>query len=154
LTGSLGADPGYNAAMRTLAVALVVGATAAGADAMTWRGETEQGRSVSVRAGPDDVVKRVRINWRAPCRNGRYVSRTLFRAPLDVAEAGRFEDRGTYRSRVPGGYRARHTVFVSGELGADDRWRGTFRVRTLVTRGGRVVDRCRLERLRWEAEPA
>ena len=37
-------------------------------------------------------------------------------------------------------------VFVRGALGADDRWRGTFRVRTRVLREGRLVDRCRLER--------
>jgi len=35
----------------------------------------------------------------------------------------------------------------------DDRWAGTFRVRTRVIRDGKEVDRCRLERVRWTAEP-
>jgi hypothetical protein len=139
---------------RLLVLSIAMAALPAVADARTWRGETEQGRSVSVRTGADGVVSRVRISWRAPCRSGRYVSRTLFRAPLDTAEASVFEDRGTYRSNVPGGYRARHTVFVHGTLGADDRWTGSFRVRTRVTRRGRFVDRCRLKGLRWEARPA
>ena len=63
-----------------------------------------------------------------------------------------FEHAGTYRKRLPDGYRARNTVFVRGTLGADDRWSGTFRVRTRVTRNGQVVDRCRLKGVRWAAE--
>jgi hypothetical protein len=142
--------------MRTLAIAAVgvaVVVAPAAADARTWRGETSQGRSVSVRTGDDGLVNRVRVNWRAPCRHGRYVSRTFFAPPFDVAESAAFEDAGTYRSRAQGGYRARHTVFVRGTLGADDRWTGTFRVRTRVMRRGRVVDRCRLKGVRWTAEP-
>jgi hypothetical protein len=137
----------------TLAVVCTALLAAPAADARTWRGETKQGRAVSVRTGVDNVVNRVRVSWRAPCRKGRYVSRTLFLPPFDVAEAAAFEDAGTYRSRVPGGYRARHTVFVRGALGADDRWTGIFRVRTRVTRRGRFVDSCRLKRVRWSATP-
>jgi hypothetical protein len=143
--------------MRTLAPALVcaavlaVGGASAAAEAKTWRGETEQGRAVSVRTGADDLVNQVRVGWRAPCRKGHYVSRTLFVPPLDVSEPDRFEHAGSYRSRLKDGYRARHTVYVRGRLGADDRWRGTFRVRTRVRRDGRLVDRCRLDGLRWEA---
>ena len=141
--------------MRTVAPAVIcaaVLAVPAAADAKTWRGKTEQGRAVSVTTGADDLVDRVRVAWRAPCRNGHYVSRTLFLAPLDVSERDRFEHAGSYRSRLKDGYRARHTVFVRGRLGADDRWRGVFRVRTRVGREGRVIDRCGLERLRWSAE--
>jgi len=141
--------------MRTFALALVFSAILAApavADARTWRGKTKQGRAVSVRTGADDLVNRVRVSWRAPCRKGHYVSRTLFLPPLDVAEGAVFEDAGTYTSNVRGGYRARHTVFVRGELGADDRWTGTFRVRTRVTKDGRGVDRCRLKGVAWTAE--
>jgi hypothetical protein len=143
--------------MRSLALATVCAAVLvapAAADARTWRGTTKQGRAVSVTTGADGLVNQVRLNWRAPCRKGRYVSRTVFLPPFDVSQANVFEDAGTYRSRVPGGYRARHRVFVRGALGADDRWRGVFRVRTRVLREGRLVDRCRLERLRWSAGPA
>jgi hypothetical protein len=141
--------------MRTLALALgcaVVLAAPAAADARTWRGKTKQGRAVSVRTGADDLVNQVRVSWRAPCKKGHYVSRTLFRPPLDVSETDEFEDAGTYRKRLSGGYRARHTVFVRGTLRADDRWTGIFRVRTRVSRHGHAVDSCRLRRVRWSAE--
>jgi len=123
------------------------------ADARTWRGKTKQGRTVSVRTGADELVNRVRLDWRAPCRKGHYVSRTLLLPPYDVSETSVFEDAVTIRSNVEGGYRARHLVFARGTLGADDRWTGIFRVRTRVTRDGREVDRCRLKRVRWSAGP-
>lgn len=140
--------------MRTLAlaVAMVLSLTAV-ADARTWRGETEQGRGISVRTGDDGEVQRVRVSWKARCQKGSYTSLTVFVRPFDVSETTVFEDAGTYRSDVQGGYRARHRVFVRGTL-ADDRWTGTFRVRTRVTKGGRFVDRCRLAGVRWTAEPA
>jgi hypothetical protein len=139
--------------MRTLALALtIVLATPVVAEARTWRGETKQGRTVTVRTGGDDRAERVRVSWKASCEKGSYMSRTVFRRPFDVSEAAEFEDSGTYRVQVPGGYRARHRVFVRGTL-EDDRWSGSFTVRTRVTRRGRLVDRCRLERMRWTAEP-
>jgi hypothetical protein len=141
--------------MRKLASALACAALLAApavADAKTWRGNTKQGRMVSVRTGADALVNQVRVGWRAPCKKGHYVSRTLFPPPFDVSETDVFEDAGTYTTETPDGYRARHRVFVRGRLGADDRWTGTFRVRTRVRRDGRVVDTCRLERVRWSAE--
>ena len=141
--------------MRALALALaMLLAVPAAAQAETWRGKTKQGRTVVVSTGDDDRVERVRVAWKARCEHGSYTSRTLFLRPFDVSDAGAFEDGGTYRSHVPGGYRARHRVLVRGTLGADDRWSGTFRVRTRVTRRGRVVDRCRIKRVRWSARPA
>jgi hypothetical protein len=139
-------------------LALVVGfavalAAPAAADAKTWRGETKQGRAVTVTTGADDLVNQVRVSWRAPCKKGHYVSRTLFLPPLDVSETDVFEHSGTYRKVLPDGYRARNTVFVRGTLGADDRWSGTFRVRTRVRKDGRLVDTCRLKGVRWSAEP-
>jgi hypothetical protein len=140
--------------MRALALALaMLVAAPAVAGAETWRGKTEQGRAVAVRTGDDDRVERVRVSWKAKCQKGTYMSRTVFRRPFDVSRAAEFEDRGTYAVDVPGGYRARHRVFVRGKLGADGDWTGTFRVRTRVTRGGRFVDSCRLRGLRWSAEP-
>jgi hypothetical protein len=143
--------------MRKLALAVgcaAVLAAPAAADAKTWRGKTNQGRMVSVRTGADDLVNQVRVGWRAPCKKGHYVSRTLFPPPFDVSETDVFEDAGTYTTDTQDGYRARHTVFVRGRLGADGRWRGTFRVTARVRRNGRVVDRCRLKRVRWSAGEA
>jgi hypothetical protein len=139
--------------MRTLALALaMVLSLAAAAEARTWRGETEQGRSVSVRTGDDGEVEQVRVNWKARCEKGTYRSRTIFDRPFDVSERTAFEDAGTVRVNVGDGYRARHRVYVRGTLD-DDRWTGTFRVRTRVTKDGRFVDRCRLEGVSWTAEP-
>jgi hypothetical protein len=139
--------------MRTLALAVAMLVVApAVADAETWRGKTKQGRAVSVRTGADDRVERVSVSWKATCQRGTYMSRTLFRRPFDMSEAAEFENRGSYRADVEGGYRARHTVFVHGQL-EGERWSGTFRVRTRVTKGGRVVDRCRIKGVRWTAEP-
>jgi hypothetical protein len=139
--------------MRTLALAVAILVAVPGvAHAETWRGKTRQGRSVWVRTGADDRVARVSVSWKATCRRGSYMSRTVFLRPFDVSEAAEFEDSGSYRVRVKGGYRARHTVFVRATL-EDDRWTGTFRVRTRVTKDGRFVDRCRLDGVRWTAEP-
>jgi hypothetical protein len=130
-----------------LAVPGVAGAT-------TWRGKTRQDRAVMVRTGADDLVKRVRISWGARCqKKGRYTSTTLFVRPFDAASTTAFEDAGTYHARVPGGYRARHTVSVSAVLDGGV-WRGSFRVRTRVTRNGRFIDSCRLKRVRWSAREA
>jgi hypothetical protein len=145
-------ESGHKAAMRTLALAVAVLVVwPAVAEAETWRGRTEQGRTVWVRTGDDDRVVRVSVGWKATCEKGSYMSRTVFRRPFDISEAAEFEDSGTYRVSVPGGYRARHTVFVRGTLD-DATWAGTFRVRTRVTKAGRFVDRC-AKRVRWTAEP-
>ena len=142
--------------MRTFALAVgfaVVLAAPAAADAKTWRGKTKQGRAVTVETGADDLVNRVRVSWRAPCKKGQYyVSRTLFQQPFDVSEPDVFERSGTYRKRLPDGYRARSTVFVRGTLGAEDRWTGTFRVRTRVRRDGHLVDTCRIKGVFWSLQ--
>jgi hypothetical protein len=76
----------------------------------------------------------------------------LFVPPFDASTTAAFEDEGTYRVRIKGGYRARHTAFVSASLDAGGVWRGTFRVRTRVTRKGKFVDSCRLKDTRWSAK--
>jgi hypothetical protein len=139
--------------MRTFALALaMVLAFAAAAEARTWRGETEQGRGVSVRTGDDGEVELVRVNWKARCEKGSYRSRTVFERPFDISERTLFEDAGTVRVNAGDSYRTRHRVYVRGRL-EGDRWTGTFRVRTRVTKDGRFVDRCRLRGVSWTAEP-
>ena len=87
--------------MRTLAVAMLV-AVPAVAGAEIWRGTTGQGRAVAVRTGDDDRVDRVRVSWKAKCRKGSYMSRTVFRRPFDVSEAAVFEaDHGSPRRAKP-----------------------------------------------------
>ena len=135
-----------------LAICGVVLTAPAAAGATTWRGKTAQDRPVMVRTGGDGLVKRVRISWRAKCRKGNYTSTTLFVPPFDAAAAAAFEDEGSYRVDLRRGLRARHTAFVSASLEAKGVWRGTFRVRTRVTRDGRFVDSCRLKGERWSAK--
>ena len=141
--------------MRTLAIAVTAAILVPGvADASTWRGETEQGRGVTVRTSAEGEVERVGVGWKSRCRKGSYTSRTSFLPPFDVTGPTAFEDAGKYRSRrLRGGFRGHHSVHVQGTL-TGDRWTGTFRVRTRVTKGGRVVDRCRLKTVRWSAGPA
>jgi hypothetical protein len=127
-------------------------ATPASADAALWRGKTEQGRLASVRTGPDGMVTRVRIHWRAPCRPGRYVGGTGFVRPFDVMTPLNFRDRGTYRARLNNGFRARLTVGLNGRISRNlRRWSGSFRVRARILRRGRVVDTCRVRGVRWSA---
>jgi hypothetical protein len=141
----------------TLALVALCGAVLvapATSGATTWRGNTAQHRAATVRTGSDGLVTRVRIAWRARCQNGRYTSTTLFVPPYDASSTAAFEDTGTYHVRIRGGYRARHTAFVSASLDADGVWRGTFHVRTRVTRKGKFIDSCRLKSVRWSAKEA
>src|SRR5215207_4239956 len=126
----------------------------AAAQAKVFRGETGQGRRASVVVGTDGLVRAARVNWRARCRDGRVFEKTLFSRPHDSSTPDAFFDTGTYRGRSKGGYRLWFTTSIRGERrgsGANERWRGTFRAKVLVTRRGRYVDTCRLRTLRWRA---
>ena len=143
--------------MRKLALAVgcaIVLAAPAAADAKTWRGKTKQGRTVTVRTGADELVNQVRVSWRAPCKKGHYVSRTLFQPPLDVSETDVFEHSGTYRkrcrtdtgraTRCSCAARSAPTTAGPGRSGSGRACAGT----------GSVVDSCRLKGVRWSAEAA
>jgi hypothetical protein len=141
---------------RLVAAAGLVGLAVPGAaDAKVFRGETAQGRAASVVVGADELVRRARVNWRAPCRRGRYVDRTDFTPPFDASTPDSISDDGVYRTRSPGGIRARVTVALRGRRIFDtahprqESWRGTLRVQVLVTRNGRYVDTCGVRSLRW-----
>jgi hypothetical protein len=143
--------------MRTILLAAVGLAllTTSVAEAATYRGKTRQGRSVAVRTDANGTPVFVRINWRAPCRRGRYLGRTFFVPPYDFAAPNVFEDGGVLRERLRRGLRARLNVFARGELNtATGRWRGNFHVRAVITRRGRRIDTCRIRRLSWSARPA
>jgi hypothetical protein len=143
--------------MRT-ALLLAVGValvSASVADAATYRGKTRQGRSVAVRTDAAGTPVYVRINWRASCRRGRFISRTFFVPPYDYAAPNVFSDGGVLRQRLRGGFRARINVFARGALNTrTGRWRGNFHIRAAITRRGRRVDTCRIRRLPWSARRA
>jgi hypothetical protein len=138
--------------LATAAAALLI--TSADADADTWRGKTSQGRTATVRTGADGVVNRARISWKARCRGSTRTGKTVFVPPLDSPGTTSFADAGTSRSNLGGGVRSRDTVSVIGTLGSRGRWRGTFRLRSVLRRGGETVDRCRVGPIRWRARPA
>ena len=133
---------------------VLLAASAPAAPAETYRGRTDQGRAVSIQTAVDGTPERVRISWRAPCRKGRFVSRSVFVAPFERAERGRFAATSTLRIEVRGGYRARVRAAAGGRQAKDGTWRGRVRVQVAVWRDGRRVDTCRLRRTEWTARPA
>jgi hypothetical protein len=152
-------ESGHYADMRTkltiaaaCAVSAAVLAGPAEADAKLWKGKTEQGRLASVRTGDDGLVIRIRIRWRARCGDGTTLTGgTTFAPPFDRSETRGFEDGGVYTARVTGGLRSNNTAFVRGTLARNGPWRGRFHVRSVITRRGETVTRCRLGRTSWTA---
>jgi hypothetical protein len=141
------------AAACAAAVAILVAAPAQ-ADAKLWKGKTKQGRLASVRTGGDGVVNRVRIRWKATCKGSTRTGQTVFAPPLDSAGTSSFADAGTSRFNLGGGVRSRDTVSVAGTLSARGRWHGTFEMRSVLRRRGKVFDRCRVRSETWSARPA
>jgi hypothetical protein len=133
------------AALSTLLIAAVP------ADAKTFRGKTNQRRTASLVTGADGVPTRVRVSWRAPCKQPGYraTGGTAFTAPFTSATADVVADTGkTYRVRLKGGLRGRITTnLVVNRSG--DRWVGTLGVRELFARKGRVIDVCQVKKIRF-----
>jgi hypothetical protein len=130
-------------------------AAAAGAEAKVFRGKTTQGRPAAAIIGSDGLLRTASVNWRARCRGGRLRDKTYFLRPHDQSTPDMFADAGTYRRR-DGRYRIRFTGSIHAARIADERgerWRGTFRLKALVTRRGRYVDTCRA-RVRFTLRPA
>jgi hypothetical protein len=131
--------------------ALLFAAVPAAADAATFRGKTNQGRTASLVTGADGVPTRVRVAWRAPCKKPgfRATGGTRFTAPFTAATADALQDTGkSYRVTLKGGLRGRiSTDLVVNRRG--DRWVGTLGVRELFARKGRVIDVCQVKRVRF-----
>src|SRR5688572_10861412 len=135
---------------------LAFATAAASAEAKVFRGKTSQGRAASVVMGSDNLLRTVKVSWRARCRFGRAREKTPFIRPHDESTPDAFFDAGVYRARDDDGYRLRFTVSVRGTRIADERgerWRGTFRGKILVTRRGNYVDTCRSGRVRFTVRP-
>jgi hypothetical protein len=133
------------AAVSTLLIA------AAPADAKTFRGKTNQGRTASLTTGADGLPTRVRVAWRAPCKRHGYraVGATRFVAPYTSVSADEVTDRKkTYRVALAGGVRGRITVDLVVKR-SGDRWAGTLGVRELFARKRRVTDVCEVKRVRF-----
>ena len=124
---------------------------AAPADAKTFRGKTNQGRTASLTTGADGVPTRVRVAWRAPASGtatARWARRGSSR-PFTSVSADEVTDRAkTYRVELDGGLRGRITVDLVVKR-SGDRWIGTLGVRELFARKGRVTDVCEVKRVRF-----
>ena len=142
--------------LAALSMAMFVAAPAA-AEAKVFRGKTSQGRPASVVIGSDGLLRAARVNWRGRCRFGRVGEKTIFTRPHDESTPDRFADSGTFRRKDGNGYRLRFTASIRGHRTVGERgerWRGTFRLKILVTRKARYVDTCRTGRLRFTLRPA
>ena len=141
-------------ALAALSMAMFV-AAAAGAEAKVFRGKTSQGRPAAVIIGSDGLLRTASVNWRARCRDGRLRDKSYFLRPHDSSSPDAFADAGTYR-RKDGRFRIRFTASIKATRTAGaggERWSGSFRLKGLVTRGGRYVDTCRT-RVQFTLRPA
>ena len=123
------------------------------ASATVYRGETSRGRKASVVQNADGRVQRVSIHWRGSCQQvGAHITTsTRFVEPLEHQSSTSIREDGFYLARYRGGVRVRYVVAMTGKRTDPYRWRGTFSARATVRENGRVVDRCRLGRVSWQA---
>jgi hypothetical protein len=139
------------AVLALVALCAVAAALPASASAATYKGKTKQGRNAVVVTDADGLVSRVKIGWKATCDDGTYTSRTIFLPPFDTSSSTEFAHVGNYTAR-PAGYVSAIHVSVHGTWLEDtDRWHGTFGVRVRVRKDGKLVDTCRLKKLKWSA---
>src|SRR5262245_24339828 len=136
-----------------LAAALLLAATPAAADAKTFRGKTNQGRSASVVTGADGVPTKVRIFYKARCSRSPYVTGgTMYLPPFDSVNAGALVDAGV--ENVNGkrkGESAKISSRVSMRLHGSH-WSGTYRVKLVIHYKGRTIDTCQAKRISWSAK--
>jgi hypothetical protein len=120
------------------------------AHAATFTGKTSQKRAVTVTTGDDGLVTRIRISYSAPCGDAgtRFPNVLRFTAPFRLSTPVLATDRATFSQRLQGGGRNHQTASVVAHL-VDGAWRGTFRTRAILTRGGHRLDKCELRRVEW-----
>lgn len=147
-----------------LSSAVLVAALAVPSEAAavkTFRGKTQQNRTVTVTIGDDQRLDTLRVNWitrRCALSGSRFQHITRFRRPYDRSSTDDFGDAGTFRVVEDGGrIRSRVAITLSGSRTFDpanpatESWSGTLSARVVVRRRGRVIDRCRLRQITWNA---
>jgi len=135
-----------------LALVLIAVVPAEATADIRFRGKSGQDRLVTLRTGDDGLVERFAIRWVGHCRSPfvyKEGTQTTPRSPFEVHTRERFEDVGGYRDNDIGdGLRAVYRARAIGIRVSEARWRGSFRIRVRVLRGGRLVDVCSA-RTRW-----
>ena len=144
-----------------LSSAVLAGTAIAPSEALadkSFRGKTQQGRTVVITTGDDDVLKRMRLNWvtfRCTRSIRRFQNFTRFIPPFRSAVPGAFDDGGAFTDRDPGGIRSRVNVTTSGRYdAAGNKWNGWIQARIVVRENGRRIGRCSLRRTYFTATPA
>jgi hypothetical protein len=143
--------------LATVAALLAVAPSAA--EAKSFRGETSRKRYASVVVGAVGLVTRIRISYSAPCGDPRYRFPNVLRVepPFDTATPDDVTTRLKLNDKLLGGGRSRQTVTVTAHRSVDaagaESWRGTFKTRVVLTRGGKKLDTCELKRVTWTATP-
>src|SRR4051794_38194174 len=121
------------------------------AEAKTFHGKTNQGRSVRFVTDANGVPSRVNIHWSAPCKRSGYRAGggTAWVPPFTQATPDLLRDGPkTYRTTLTNGSKGRiTTTLVAHRHGS--RWTGTLALRELVSHKGKVVDTCQIKRLRF-----
>jgi hypothetical protein len=142
--------------MRTLsvftAVAALVLAGSAPAQAGTLRGQTHRGMHVKITTDAKGRATKAIYFWRVRrCDFGRYTYGGATAVDSKKRPATHFFTSNPYTVRNRGGFRTRVTVHSTAHRLSIYRWRGTFSLLAVIRRYGHVVDRCRIHRLHWTA---
>ena len=135
------------------ALALIALALPAVAGAELYRGQTDQGRMISVRTGADDRPLKVRVRWfTLGCEDpdASYSGLATFRRPFDVATKTEFADRRVQHFSQDDDIRINVFARVRGTL-TSDTWTGVFRATAVIRRHGRFLDRCTFGPVDWSA---
>ncbi|HEX2087929.1 MAG TPA: hypothetical protein VHF89_19740 [Solirubrobacteraceae bacterium] len=141
-----------------LVVAAVAPATASAVK--NFEGNTQQNRTITMSVGDDNLLDRLRINWitrRCALSGSRFQHITAFRRPYDESNIDAFRDVGSFTVADRGRIRSRVRVVLIGQRTFDpanpaaEEWNGTFQASVVVRRRGRVIDRCRLRQIAWNA---
>ena len=144
-----------------LSSAVLAGTAIAPSEALadkSFRGKTQQGRTVALTTTDDNVLKRMRINWvtfRCTRSIRRFQHFTRFIPPFKSATPGAFDDGGSLTVKDPGGIRSRMSITTSGRYdAAGNKWNGWIQARVVVRQNGTVISRCSLRRTYFTAGPA
>lgn len=118
--------------------------------AATYTGKSTQGLSVALKTRSNGRPRQFVFAWYARCRSG--VVRSVTRAtPGSRTTYRKFASHGSYLVRQAGGVRLSITGIAGGTRASAREWRGSFRLTAVVRKSGRVVDRCHLGNIRWQA---
>jgi hypothetical protein len=139
----------------TAAVALAVPPPPSG----TFTGTTSQTKlkehNISLTTDANGHVASATINWQAKCKKkGKFwTAKTTINGGSDgFAQTGDvFQQRGSYTGKVGGGIKGVVTATISGSFTDNDNASGRWSAKVTVKRKHKVIDRCKLTKLKWHA---